>query len=129
MELGLESGLSAFVLPAVYLGLTTSRLLMAFVRVPMMKYMRATQPLGGVCLAVAVLSGSPVVSLVMIFLGVFAIGPVIPFTLNLAGREDEKKRFMITIVCHADHDGGTDGVRADLRQGPRAFSARGTRFC
>ena len=99
MELGLESGLSAFVLPAVYLGLTTSRLLMAFVRVPMMKYMRAMQPLGGVCLAVAVLSGSPVVSLVMIFLGVFAIGPVIPFTLNLAGREDEKKRFMITIVA------------------------------
>lgn len=99
MELGLESELSAFVLPAVYLGLTLSRLMMAFVRVPMMKYMRATQLLGGVCLAVAVFSRSSLVSLGMIFLSAFAMGPVIPFTLNLAGREDEKKRFMITILA------------------------------
>lgn len=99
MELGLGSELSAFALPAVYLGLTLSRLMMAFVRVPMMKYMRTAQPLGGVCLAVAVLTRSPAASLAMIFLSSFAMGPVIPFTLNLAGREDERKRFMITILA------------------------------
>ena len=98
MEFGKDSQLlSTWVLPAVYLGITVSRLLMSVLKIGMRRYLIVFLLVSAIAILAAILMHSGIAVLIAIFVSIFGYGPTIPFELTLAGKEMPQDRFVVTV--------------------------------
>ena len=87
-----------FVMPAIALGITVSRLLMSLFPLDMYRLIKILPLLAAGALFAATQTASPVAALILLFVSTFFFGPCIPLGLTIGGTLVEKHRFAVTVL-------------------------------